>query len=58
MNKFVIAAFSIIASALYAAPAAATKLEAQVETTVSDVTVYTNGALVTRSAPLRLTVGE
>lgn len=58
MNKFVIAAFSIIASALYAAPAAATKLEAQVETTVSDVTVYTNGALVTRSAPLRLTAGE
>ena len=54
MNKFAIAALLTVASSLYASTAAAT----EVETSVSEVIVYTDGALVTRSAILNLVAGE
>lgn len=54
MNKFAIAALLTVASSLYASTAAAT----EVETNVSEVIVYTDGALVTRSAVLNLVAGE
>jgi len=54
MNKLAIAALLTIASSLYASVSAA----AEVKTAVSEVTVYTNGALVTRSATLSLAAGD
>ncbi len=54
MNKFAIAALLTIASSLYTSMLVA----AEVKTAVSEVTVYTNGALVTRSATLSLAAGD
>lgn len=54
MNKFAIAGLLAIASSLYAPITTAT----EIETNVSEVTLYTSGALVSRSATLTLVAGE